>query len=358
MFKFKLPVFIISLAFTFAFTSCDDKININADYTATPVVFGLLDHRDSVHLIKITKTFLGDGNNYDFAKIADSSYWKQVDAKILELNDGVPTGREWTLKDSVISNKDAGVFYSPEQKVYVFYENSLREDYEYKLEAILNEGEYTVDATTNLIDGFKYSSFFLNTPSFAFGSVNNSGNVNYNFSFIRYAEGKNGLGYQTRIIIKYREIYLDGTQAVKEIVWNAKENNGFDNIKPDFPEQNRSVSFNGEGFYSYIATKITSNDNIDVRQFIQLDVVTEVGHEELMKYIEVSKPSTGISQNQPLYTNVNGGLGLFSSRTIARRNNIGLTSGSIEVLCTASEAGGLKFCSTDASHIGELFHCN
>ncbi|MFK8037990.1 MAG: hypothetical protein AB8B74_06860 [Crocinitomicaceae bacterium] len=363
MLKDKLSLLILSLVFIISFNSCDDKININADYSATPIVFSLLDHRDSVHLVKITKTFLGDGNNYDFAKVADSSYWKQVDAKIVELNEGVATGREWALKDSTIKDKNSGIFYGPEQRVYVFYENGLKEDHQYKLEATLDEGDYSIDATTDLIDGFKYSTFFTGNPgspppNLSFGSVSSAGVVNYNFSFVRYSEGKYGAGYQTRLIFRYKENYLDGTEAIKEIIWNAKENNGFDDIDPEFPKPSRSVSFAGEGFYTFIASKITSNDNIDTRQFVDIDVITEVGHIDLMDYIEILKPSTGIAQNQPLYTNINGGLGLFSSRTVARVNNIGLTAGSIEVLCTRGETGALKFCSTNQEHNSESFFCN
>ena len=345
---------LISILILSVFAACNDKININADYTTTPVIFGLLDQNDSIHFIKITKTFLGEGNNFDFAKVPDSSYFNEVDAKVIELKEGEPTGREWALRDSTVLTKKDGVFYNPEQKVFVFYEKNLLEDHEYKLEAILNEGEYFVDATTTLIDGFKYDSFFLNNPNFTFAA--SSGNTID--SYVRYFEGKNALGYQTKLIINYKEVYQDDSEALKIIVWAGKEDNGFtSDINPDNPKT-RAVAFRGQDFYNFISAQLDVDNNVKSRNIVDIDVVTEVGHKELMKYIEVSEPSSGLAQSTPLYTNVNGGLGLFSSRLIARRNGMGLTASSIEILCTNEPTNVYEFCSTLAIHNGEFFSCN
>ncbi len=345
--------------FAFGFSSCNEKIDINADYDVTPVIFGLLDHHDSIHYVKITKTFLGEGNNYDFAKVPDSSYFTNVEAKVIELLDGEKTGREWMLKDSTINTKKDGIFYNPEQRVYVFYEKNLLEDHEYKLEAILNEGQYMVDATTALINGFKYNSPITNPNYFfTFGNKNGS-NINYQTRFVNYSEGFNGLGYQTRLIIKIKEKFIDGSEEIKEIVWSAETNNGKDvnDVKPDNPQSSESISFSGQEFFNVIAGNIDENPDVDSRQFVSIDIVTEVGHSELMKYIDVSKPNSGIAQSVQLYTNINGGLGLFSSRHIARKNNVGISPSTIQVLCQVAPTNTLKFCSTDPSHIGELFYC-
>lgn len=338
------------------FTSCDDEININADYTVTPVIFGLLDHADSIHYIKITKTFLGEGDNYEFAKVPDSSYFKQVDAKVIELKDDIATGREWILKDSTVYTKNDGVFYNPEQKVFVFYEKNLKEDHEYKLEATLNEGEYFIDATTTLIQDFHYSSFFANTPNLSFAAASGS---HLDF-YIRYSEGYNALEYQTKITINYTETYNDNSTTNKSITWSAKGNNGFadGDVNPDKPDLNRSIRFRGQEFFSFIDVQLSSDDNVKNRRIVDIDVITEIGHKELIKYIEVSQPSTSLAETTPLYTNINGGLGLFSSRHIARRNGMGLTAGTIEVLCTNEPTNIYKFCSTLLEHNGKFFSCN
>ena len=113
--------------------SCETDFSLNGDYKITPVVFGLLDQNNTTHMIKITKAYLGDGDNLVYAQNPDSNYFQQVDARIIEYVDSDPSGREWTLYDSTITEKDtSGIFYGPEQKLYVFQQPALNPDAEYE----------------------------------------------------------------------------------------------------------------------------------------------------------------------------------------------------------------------------------
>ena len=100
--------------------SCSEKIDLIGDFKETAVVYGLLDHSDSLHYVKITRAFIGPGNAVEIAQIEDSSYFNTVDATIEEL-DGNNIVRTWILRDTTIENKDTnGLFYAPNQKVYYF----------------------------------------------------------------------------------------------------------------------------------------------------------------------------------------------------------------------------------------------
>ena len=100
--------------------SCNEKINYVGEFKETAVIYGLLDHADTIHFIKINRAFIGPGNALEIAQIPDSNYFDQVDATISEYMDGNLI-RTWELRDTLIQNKDTnGVFYAPEQKVYYF----------------------------------------------------------------------------------------------------------------------------------------------------------------------------------------------------------------------------------------------
>ena len=58
--------------------SCETDFSLNGDYEVQPVVFGLLDHKQGYHTIKITKAFLGDDDNLIYAQNPDSNYFNQV----------------------------------------------------------------------------------------------------------------------------------------------------------------------------------------------------------------------------------------------------------------------------------------
>ena len=166
-------------------TSCNDKIDLIGDYQETAVVYGLLDHADSLHFIKITRAFIGPGSAVDLAQIDDSSYFNQVDATVTEVVAGVET-RTWILRDTIVTNKDInGAFYAPAQKVFYFktlptgvnevqqgspsaLTSSLNKDATYKLHIDIDNGKFQVNGVTNLVHGITSPSnsqnLHLNLP--------------------------------------------------------------------------------------------------------------------------------------------------------------------------------------------------
>ncbi|TAF89039.1 MAG: hypothetical protein EAZ48_01940, partial [Flavobacteriia bacterium] len=67
----------IFVAGAFALSSCEEDIILDGDFVETAVVYGLLDQADSIHMIKITRAFIGPGSALDIAQIPDSSYFEQ-----------------------------------------------------------------------------------------------------------------------------------------------------------------------------------------------------------------------------------------------------------------------------------------
>ena len=53
--------------------SCNNKLNVNANWKDITVVYGLLSQNDDTAYMKISKAFLGPGNAMQYAKIPDSS---------------------------------------------------------------------------------------------------------------------------------------------------------------------------------------------------------------------------------------------------------------------------------------------
>jgi hypothetical protein len=333
-------------------TACKTDFSLNGDYEVSPIVFGLLDQDETTHLIKITKTFLGDGNNYDYAQIADSSYFAQVDAQVIELNDGDETGRSWQLHDTIISNKAAGTFYGPDQKFYVFYASDLNEDYEYKLVADLNEGEFKIDATTTLTKGFKHQTNLTSTNyKFTFGTSNSTLNENYPNFVSNFTQAKHAARYSYLINIKFKETYNDATTAEFTIPWKKTDT---EQEKPESPGVG-ALNFQGREFYTIMQSNISVDANVAKREILGLDLIVGIAHTDLAKYMEISEPSSSITQATPQFTNINcdnaTALGLFSARNKVVLENIPLTAGSIEELCKGQFTAALSFCSNEASHI-------
>jgi hypothetical protein len=123
------------------FSSCETEVDLTAPYASTTVVFGLLDPQADTQFVKITKTFLGDGNLNDYAMIRDSSEYKWEEFAALKIEE-YATGNPnpiaiHNLQPITIYNKDVnGMFYGPEQTVYYFASpNGINPNATYKLVA-------------------------------------------------------------------------------------------------------------------------------------------------------------------------------------------------------------------------------
>ncbi len=349
--------FIALLTSVFAFNSCETEFSLNGDYELKPIVFGLLNAADTIHYVKITKAYLGDGSNLEYAQIADSSYFDNVDAQVIEYDRfGEATGRQWQLRDSILLTKDQnGIFYAPEQKIYYFEESTLDEDMIYELVADIDEGSLQISGSTSMISGFKVSPNVL-FPSYKINFANPTvtDDDDYNQWNFNVTEGLNAAEYNYKYKLHWREYYTDGTWADKE----ATRNN-FNKLQTNSPSSpNVHIPFfSGQAFYEWVGNTIPDDPNVEKRTYQGLDMIIAVAHADLKQYMDVAAPASGIAQQQPEFTNISNGLGLFSSRLIYTIPGLALDGSSIQALCTSSYTITKAFCSELPEHSTESYYC-
>ena len=303
--------------------SCNEKIELIGDFVETAVVYGLLDQADSLHYIKINRAFIGPGNALEIAQIADSSYFTNVDATISEYLNGNLT-RSWLLRDTILDNKDPnGVFYAPEQKVYYFKTmptgfngviqtstnpqmTSLNPQAIYKIDIVLNDGAFSVSGETELVRGITSAAA---TQNFNFKFADNPGE--YTSTGITVSSTGNSFVLNTQLKIAFNE-WENNTYSEKSFFWNLGE-------ADVQPLSSKVFTANGETFYDLMKSNCTENSTITKRTFKGVTIKITGGAEELYNFIAVNKPSSGLAQSKPTYTNLtatNGKrvIGIFSSR--------------------------------------------
>ncbi|MGB1102100.1 MAG: hypothetical protein ACPG21_00585 [Crocinitomicaceae bacterium] len=343
----------------FTFTnSCETEFSLNGDYEIIPVVFGLIDHTDSIHMVKITKAFLGDGDNLLYAQNPDSSYFQSVVARIYEYDQfGDETGRIWNLTDSIVDTKSTdGAFYAPEQKVYYFKANDLNPKYEYEIKVDINEGQAEVSAKTTLIDGFAIPNSFTADPDFpiTFAAFTVDEDDDYKNWKVDISEGKNAKLYEFNYDIHWTEYYEDGTTSS----FTASRYVGsYGQEDPDSPLAFFAL-VSGLDFYTWLGESLPDDPNVVRRTFDGLDAHIDCAHEDLAKFMEVSEPVSGIAQIQPEFTNIIGGYGLFSSRQRISIIGKSLNSGSFKELARGSKTVTKLFCSPLPEHSEEEWYCD
>lgn len=343
--------FFILLFAAGTFSSCTTDFDIIAPYEDHTIVYCLLDQAKTTHFVKINKAFLGDGNAFDFASVKDSSEYDEV-VGYVEAWSGNILVTTYTLQDTLIQNRDSGLFYYPEQTLY-YFNATLNDAYEYHLKLLLNEGEKEVTSSTKLVKVFNYTSP-TNTTVFPFTFANalTSSTGDYPDTRIKYITAVDGRQYDMWLQFYYDE-YTTSDTTRKKLEWKLDSYEASSLLGGETIE----ILFNGEQFYEFVASQITSNSGVYKRVFRQVDVQTVCANDDFYTYMKVSAPSTGINQERPSFTNLSNAIGIFASRyTLTVRGKV-LNLESQRELCEGAYTGSLLFCSDSGAFAAETFYC-
>lgn len=365
------PILLVLLAGAL-FSACNNDLDVNADYKDQTVVYGLLNQRDSVHWVKVNKMFLGEGNALDMALVRDSSEYPAgaiTYAKVFRVNDAGAVLDSFPLRDSVVTNRQPGTFYAPVQRLFYFTtpfvqylppnnptlgrRMFLQQDDNYRIKIVVNGR--TITATTPVTNDFTISSIDQDTSgTFAsrVGLVNSSGDYsNYEFNWTSRRDNK-------RFVVTYRFRYdeVTGTDTV------PREYNsvlGTRIVSNSSALEDLFVTMNGQAFFSGLAGFIKRDPawpNVNKRIFRGLDFLVSVANDDFNTYLTLTEPVSGIVEDRPVYSNIDGALGVWGSRYT--KNVIGkrLNGNTLEELKNGQYTGDLRFCS--ALDPGGAYSCN
>ncbi len=316
----KIYLFISVLAMLFI--ACETDFDVNSQWEETTVVYGLLDASDenTLQKIKISKAFLGEMDAYEMAQYADSINYgvDELDVKIYKWDFN-------QIEDSVEliavpTYRDGEIFYDS-IIVYQFdnVNSFLQKGYEYELVVKNNKSGNLVSSRTEIVTGFDFDNIFTTkSKSFQFGLYTNN---DFSSSTITWDDSNdNGKIYQLDLIFHYTEI-MDGVYTEDSLIYSL----------PLIDDTESKMKIEGNSFFNFLALNLDKNQSV-IRYFNELDMIMTVGSEDLETYINVNKPITGIVQERPQFTNLNNGIGLFSSRFKKIRFDYDLTSSTLDYL--------------------------
>lgn len=359
MFK-KIFLFSLGLAFL---AGCNTKFSVNGEYVETPVVHFLLDQGEDYQFLKLNRTFLQEGNANEFAKQPELSNFENVVATITEIKDG-STLRTWTLEDTIIKNKKEGAFYGPEQKLYFFKVDSdddndkLREDAFYRLKIDIDNGNHIITGQTQLVGGvditYPKPQLSLNFAEF---DVPANG---YRSTPITFSRSPDAGIFNLRIRFEYNE-FIGSAYEKKSLIWSVG-----DITNSGITSSSATISADGEQFYQFVQNNIPVNPNVTKRTVSSFELILVGGSNDLYTYMLTNEPSSSLAQNKPTYSNVDGALGIFSSRVSVKQFKPGFTApftralneNSTKELCNGQYTAALKFCSSIINDNGTSFYCN
>jgi hypothetical protein len=342
---------VLIFAFAVLFSACSTDLDVTGQWKETMVVYGLLDKGHTKQYIKINKAFLGQGNALDFAQVKDSvQFTNALNVTLKRIKNGVEIASYVLSPDSSIP-KDPGIFYGPDQANAIYSYNasgvdSLNEDSEYKLVVKNNDSGKEVTSQTVLVGKSLMTSPNSGSAApFQFIGPND----NYHFS-LKFNSGTNGRIYDVVLRFHFIDSTLSGNK-IDSLDWNLGEKRTTSLTGGEILD----YGFRGQDFFEHVGISLQNVSITDLMARIpkNVDIILIGGADELATFIDVNAPSTGIIQEKPEYTNINGGLGIFSSRYNKPPFSRALHDISIDSLACGRYTKNLKF----LNHVGILPGC-
>ena len=343
--KRSITIFSLLLAFASVLSSCSTKVDLYADYKDIPIVYGLIDVTQDTNFVKIIRAFSGSiqtsVNANEVAMIPDSNnYPGKLDARFYEYratgsgNSYSPTGRVIELDTMTIHDKNSGTFYSPDQKVYYTTERFNSNDpernirYKYRLEIL--KGNDTVSGLTGVVGG---NDFQVTNRSIDLDPASVSD------SKVSFYSAENAFVYEVKMVFNYKEKLPGQEMQQKKVEWSLGTYHKDEIHSENFGSHKKyELGYAHTMLFEMLENKIGSNSQNATRYIGDFYVSVAAGGSELYNYIEVTAPSSSLAQTFSDYTNIEGGLGVLSSRVnICQKVN--LTPNTIMALIEKEEWG-------------------
>lgn len=348
--------------------SCSTEFDLVGEYQDRAVVYGLLDPNDNPanggdgHLFRIQKTFLGQASAYDMALVPDSSYFPYGSLKVNLVEYGSNGSQaRFAMDTTSIDNKDPGNpddddfdFFGGRQRLYLSG-HDLDPSKEYGLEILkidpnTQDTVYRADARTAIVNAsnFKFENPNSNSPVPQQMDIYNASIQTFKDYNMRFKTVANAPIYEVWLRFHYREV-INGVETPKSILWLAAR---LDKLGTS-GNQTTQVPLSGESIIRRIGEMVAAN--ADAVRIIgipgpfpnntrDLDVMVLMGGQNLADFIEINSTSnTSAVQDKPTYSNIDNGLGLFSSRTSSTYEGVYFSISTLNALESSQYTAGRNF---------------
>lgn len=288
-------------------TGCETEVNSPVASGPYPVVYCVLDMRDTAHYVRLTKTFSGPVDAGIMAQNPDSLYYKN--ARVFAEMPGVTVELEPTNE----ARRDPGIFFSGYS---ILYKTTYRLCGEVRIHIILPDyGTEIVGKTTIL------SERTFTTPDTTKKKV---------LSFYEQEPVRiiwNGVPGVCETTLRFK--YLEATDT------------GIDSCHVDWIRKNCDFAILPVDLLDYLNHWISDNPEVNYRRVLGFDILVKTGNGQMSSYMTFKDWSVDIAEKP--YSNVTNAYGLIASRGSSLLTDYQPNSKFLDTLVAGRVTKHLKF---------------
>ncbi len=348
----KKYVFFLLLCFSLFLQNCETEFNITSDWKEITIAYGILNHNDSDHFIRIQKAFLDENTSaLKIAAIADSLYHEgdlfvefeiynkngiQVDGDTLQVVEGSDFGIEKYTDENTLFGTDPFLLYHSDLEISAGNTCRLK---------ITTPAGNVLTSSVQLLD-----DFMIWTPR-----INSEYNLSNREPRTSWNTPEDAAVYGLALKIFYSED-INGAVSHKELLWNIANilpittTNNNRNLEHIFGIEGDNpisqVSEYRNDFFDFLASNIEVN-GLATRTIDSLQFIYTFGSQSMFDYNQViaaqQQSIAGGGQGIKPYTNIDNGLGLFASRTSKTLYRLTFDDGTKDSLFCSPKTRELNF---------------
>ena len=322
------------------FNACKNELVTIEGWKDIPVIYGFLSLSDTATYIRVEKAFVDATKSpNEIAQLPDSLYYKDVTVSLIRVKNNERFNLTRVDGNTEGYVRNIGIFAKAPNYLYKIKNATLamKADEAWRIEVIRkNETKPLAKATTNVVGAYDVANP-SNLPVFL--------RYDNNFTLTLETEEKTGKVFDVKLLFNYDETdpAKPNSTVAKQVKWDFTTS-GQRKSSGNLPDPIMTFTRKGQDFYQFLSTTIPETAGV-IRTFKSIDFEVYIGGQEFIDYINVGIANVGItgSQTLPTYTNIEGGLGLFSSRNKTAKTGVKLSDAALELLKTGEFTKKLNF---------------
>lgn len=248
-------------------TGCSEEVRVIKPGSTVPVVFGVFDLNQTVHYVKLSKTFAGETDPYTLAQDRNQIFYPDAEVFIT----GESGSGRIPFKPETGIPRFEGSFPPYPNEVYRLYHQL--DPGNYRLTIILPSEKDTLTAGFTFISTFKVLTpkagfkrfYFYEDPVL--------------FSWV--ADPAAGL-YEINILLKYEEWMKTGESKSCSVNFSRQ----IHPVQLERDQDRCNYRFYSDSFFAFLGTTISRNDAVNYRKPVALELMITAADTTLSRYLD------------------------------------------------------------------------
>ncbi len=317
--------------------ACRDELQLTAPWKDIPVVYGMINRTDTAYYVRVEKVFINpDGDANEIAKNPDSLYYPEEAIAVFLTNLESGTRVQMQRVDGAAEG------YPREPGPFADQPNYL---YKVKASQLPLKGSDLLGLTIERQGGLPD----VTAEATVLGEIKPSGisdgaQVTFKYeqqNSFRWTSGSEARIFDVEMHIHYKEWEAGQSQNAEEktLRWTMARS-----VLRSSGSSTTVVKVDGINFFTFLAASLEANPTT-LRQFTGMDMVVTGAGEAIETYIQIIQANTDITAAQeiPTYSNVEGGLGIFSSIARGAVYDLQLSATTLNLLKNGEYTKDLNF---------------